>query len=268
MIGLQRGNYLGKADSIVNADGIIVSLTSYPDTAYSENLHYHETLHMSFVLRGGNLEKRIGYDIERVPGVVTFYDAGELHQSTKTIGGSKHVNVEIEDRFLQQYGLGLSAEKIRSLRSPDAVFMMTRLLKELRAQDDLSEVTIHGAMLNFLQAAGGIKENEKTPPWLHVIYEYLHDRWDESISLEDLSVIANVHPVTISKYFPKYFGCTIGEYMRKLKVEQAILLIKTSPYSLTEVAAFCGFADQSHFIRAFKQQTGFAPKYYQKLLNC
>jgi AraC family transcriptional regulator len=53
--------------------------------------------------------------------------------------------------------------------------------------------------------------------------------------------------------------------MRKLRVEKAMALMVSSHQSLTEIAYVCGFADQSHFIRIFKQHTGFLPKQYQKL---
>ena len=53
--------------------------------------------------------------------------------------------------------------------------------------------------------------------------------------------------------------------MRKLKVEKALTLIKNTSSDLTEVALTCGFADQSHFIRTFKQVIGFLPRQFQKL---
>jgi hypothetical protein len=38
MIGLKFGNYLGETEILLNADGIIASITSYPNTSYSESL--------------------------------------------------------------------------------------------------------------------------------------------------------------------------------------------------------------------------------------
>ncbi|NRF37524.1 helix-turn-helix transcriptional regulator [Pedobacter sp. LMG 31643] len=46
---------------------------------------------------------------------------------------------------------------------------------------------------------------------------------------------AGVHPVTVSKYFNRYFGMGFGKYRRQLKVERAIHLIATGNVSLTEV---------------------------------
>ena len=103
------------------------------------------------------------------------------------------------------------------------------------------------------------------PAWVSLVKDYLHTHWDKNITLKELSLAANVHPVTISKYFHKYFSCTLGTYMRKLKVEKALSIIKSGNSSLAATAYECAFSDQSHFIRTFKQMTGFLPAIYQKL---
>jgi AraC family transcriptional regulator len=80
-----------------------------------------------------------------------------------------------------------------------------------------------------------------------------------------LSRATEKHSITISKHFRKYFSCTLGKYLRKLKVEKSIPLIKNSPMSLTEIALHCGFAEQSHFTRSFKQMTSFLPKDFRNI---
>ncbi len=67
-----------------------------------------------------------------------------------------------------------------------------------------------------------------------------------------------------SKHFRKYFSCTLGEYRRRLMVKQSIPLIRESRLSLSEIAYSCAFADQSHFIRTFRQVTGFRPKDFRR----
>lgn len=39
------------------------------------------------------------------------------------------------------------------------------------------------------------------PIWIKQLREIIEDRWNEFISLDELALILNVHPVTISKYF-------------------------------------------------------------------
>lgn len=103
------------------------------------------------------------------------------------------------------------------------------------------------------------------PKWVKLVTDILHDRWNENMLLEELASLTGVHPVTISKFFPKYFRCTLGAYIRKVRIEKATNLILQSQLSLTEVAHHCGFFDQSHFIRVFKEVTGFLPKEYKKI---
>ena len=106
---------------------------------------------------------------------------------------------------------------------------------------------------------------EKSPFWVKSLNELLNDCWNENPNLQDLSQILNLNPITISKHFPKYFGCTLGEYMRRIKINRSLSLIQSKNTNLTEISFQCGFSDQSHFIRTFKNQTGFLPKQFQKL---
>jgi AraC family transcriptional regulator len=268
MIGLKSGTYLGKIEKISSANGIIAGITTYPEKISAEQLHYHETLHLSFVLSGGNLEKRTQNDIERLPGVVTFYDAGEPHCSTETIPFSRHINVEIEAAFLKKHGFNINAMNLHFLKSPDAKFFMLKIFNELQAEDIFSEASTQSLVLGLLAITKQQNSYETSPPWIKLVHEFICDRWDGQLSLLDLSNVAGVHTVTLSKYFPRYFGCSIGEYLRKIKIERALSLIETSSLSLTEISTECGFADQSHFIRTFKTQTGLLPKHYRRLYDC
>ncbi|MEO1655562.1 MAG: helix-turn-helix transcriptional regulator, partial [Bacteroidota bacterium] len=76
----------------------------------------------------------------------------------------------------------------------------------------------------------------------------------------ELAQELQLHPVSISKYFSKYRSSTLGDYMRKLKVDRAVRLLLNSSQSLAEVAYACGFSDQSHMTRLFKTYIGFSPK--------
>jgi AraC family transcriptional regulator len=58
----------------------------------------------------------------------------------------------------------------------------------------------------------------------------------------------------------------MGEYIRKLRVEKSFALLAGDDLSLTDIAFACGFADQSHFLRCFKQFGGSNPSAYRKLL--
>jgi len=106
----------------------------------------------------------------------------------------------------------------------------------------------------------------KKPFWTEKLREILRDGYGESLSLEKLSKELNIHPVHLSRDFPKHFHCTFGEYVRKLRVEKSLARMTDKNLSLTEIAFECGFADQSHFLRCFKEINGVTPSEYRKLL--
>jgi AraC-like DNA-binding protein len=260
---LQKGQYSGTVTEIASETGLTASVTAYHPDDFNGAWHYHDNAHISFVLQGACVEKKqTSYD--RTPGKITYYSAREPHQVTRILKPSRHINLEIEESFSKVHFITDDALRTAIATRPDAKFLMVRMYKELLENDEFSAVSIQMLLLHLIEQTGQLPEEARLPGWVRTVRALLHERPDEQVTLKELSAAAGVHPITISKYFPAYFACTLGDYMRKLKVEKALHLIKTADCSLTSVAYACGFSDQSHFIRTFKQYTGFLPAAYQR----
>lgn len=259
---LKEGHFLGVAHQAFCLDGIIVSQTVYHEPVY-QGWHCHEHHHLSLLLKGGNREQRSGKDQEVSAGRVLFYHSGERHKNSHTRHPSKNINVEITAAFLAQHGLAFSTIEKFTEQPGRAKYALLKIYRECMRADTLTTAAIPALLLPVF-AAPLIRKSE-TPPWIKQLKELLHDRWDETLSLQEMSVILGVHPVTISRYFPAYFNCSLGAYMRKIKIDKAMLMIQASTTPLTTVAHACGFFDQSHFIRTFKEVTGFLPRQFQQI---
>jgi AraC family transcriptional regulator len=263
MIELERGWYLGINRRDYNIKGLLVRETEYLSKVY-EGWHTHSNAHITFILTGGNREQRKSAEFEASPGKVIFYNSGEVHRNFNTAPCSKNINVEIESNFLEKYNIKEASIGAIVQANPDAKFLLLKIYYEMLKKDLHSGESIQMLFLNLVTMANHLLTKEQ-PSWIKIIYEQINDRWAENITLDELAKAANVHPVTISKHFPKFFSCTLGEYMRKLKVEKALSMLKSTSLSLTEIAYTCGFADQSHFTHTFKQITGFLPGQYRKI---
>lgn len=261
---IQKGKYSGMVTDVSSEAGVMASITTYQKSNFNQELHFHDNTHISFVLHGGCQEKKRDR-YERLPGRITCYYAGEPHQVMNVADHSRHINIEIEPGFFQDHHIAESSLFAALSKNPDAKFLMLDIYREIVAADDLEKSSIHLLLLNLIFNTNKFGSGDALPPWVNIVKERLNDNWNENTSLQELAETAGVHPVTISKYFPRYFSCTLGEYMRKLKIERSLALVKSPEASLTAVAYECGFADQSHFIRTFKQLTGFLPANYQKL---
>jgi AraC family transcriptional regulator len=265
MLILGTAKYLGSNLACYDTNGIWVSLTRYTkDNLPNSLLHAHENHHLTLLLQGGTVEKRKNGEYERTAGDIVFFPAGEPHQNSKTPVGSKNINFEFEPAFFSRYGIAGPSIQETTFTKSHAKFSLLKAYNELRIGDAFSGDSINMLLLNLLFPS--VKPGKKPiPAWATKIQELLHDRWNEQVTLQELSLAAGVHPITISKHFPLYFSCTLGEYMRALKTEKALPLIKSSSRSLVDIAYECGFADQSHFTRTFKQVTGFLPNDFRKL---
>jgi YesN/AraC family two-component response regulator len=109
---------------------------------------------------------------------------------------------------------------------------------------------------------------DRQPLWQGHLKELLYAHYDQPLSLTTIAAQLHLHPVYLCQQFPKLFQCTLGEYVRKIKIEKATeRLLMGDPVLLTSLAYECGFADQSHFIRLFKKHTGFTPLVFRKLVQ-
>lgn len=255
MLRLEKASFLGDSAHSFYTEGIAVTETVYREKVF-EGWHCHAQHHITFILDGGNLEQRRRGEQEVCPGSVLLYHSGELHRNRHTRHPSRNINVEIDDAWLSEYQLSFT------VRTADAGLRpaLVRIWQETRIKDDCSAAAVQALVLQLLQAPA----TGSRPPWADQLRELLHDCWNETFSLEDLSDILHIHPVTISRYFPRYFSCTLGEYMRKVKIEHAMTLLRGTDRPLTAIAYECGFSDQSHFTRTFKSGTGMLPGQYRK----
>ncbi|QYR21933.1 AraC family transcriptional regulator [Paenibacillus sp. sptzw28] len=90
--------------------------------------------------------------------------------------------------------------------------------------------------------------------------EYMHSHLDRDISLDELSACASVSSSHMTRLFKQATGFTPHQYLICLRVERAKSLIRSRAFTMGEIAASVGFADQSHMNRHFKRITGQTPK--------
>lgn len=141
----------------------------------------------------------------------------------------------------------------------------THLYKQKHLQNSPFENLLHEVYHKFLKNEKANKK--KTPAWVKDLKAMIQDQIDTQFTF-DLKKISNdleLNPSYLSREFSKYFeDLNFGDYVRKLRIEKAIILIQNSTYTLTEIAYMTGFSDQSHFTRIFKQSTGKNPSSYRK----
>lgn len=92
------------------------------------------------------------------------------------------------------------------------------------------------------------------------ISRYIRDNLGEPITAESLAEIAQIPPERFGQAFQHATGMSIRQWQMDHRVRNAQRLLADNPNeTLAEVAALCGFADQSHLTRAFLKVVGQTP---------
>ena len=88
----------------------------------------------------------------------------------------------------------------------------------------------------------------------------IHDRYREPITLKEVGrPLAGSSGFISPRTFRKHHGCSVGDYIRRLRVAGASREIASTQLSIAEIASLYGFSDQSHLCRTMKDYTGKSP---------
>jgi len=256
--------HLQKKHSI---NGYVLAESLYPPRL-KQPRHTHSEASFSFVLAGNYIENYGRQAQTRQPSTVIFHPPHESH-AVDFQNGARILSVQFNSEqfvYIRRHSIVLDASA--SSRTETIARLGNRIYQEFRRPDAFSALAIEGLIFEILAEASRCKAavgERKSPRWFKQVTEFLHANFSESIALESIAEIAAVHPVHLARVFRRQTGGTIGEYLRRLRVEFACRRISASNDSLTEIALAAGFADQSHFARTFKNQLGVTPGEYRKI---
>jgi AraC family transcriptional regulator len=88
---------------------------------------------------------------------------------------------------------------------------------------------------------------------------FLEEHLDEDLTLERLAQEAHFSPYHFHRIFRALVGETVGEHVRRLRLERAALLLSTTDRPVIQVALEAGYGAHEAFSRAFRQHFGIAP---------
>ena len=222
------------------------------DLANVEYSHYNDQCTFDYILKKHNLNDPA---LHRIAAIVRGADT-DRHDFAPQAAGLEAIFSGLaysstDDQELLSFGM----------RIYDGLYNWAQHLYDKKhAQTGTSEQMLLEVFTKYLQ-------NKKAPAWAKELKEMIQDQMDTNmtLSLQQLSDELAINPAYLSREFSKYFdNLSFGDYIRKLRIEKAIMLIETTDYSLNEIAYLTGFSDQSHFTRIFRKQTGQTPMNYKK----
>ncbi|MBE2193065.1 MAG: substrate-binding domain-containing protein [Anaerolinea sp.] len=93
---------------------------------------------------------------------------------------------------------------------------------------------------------------------------YLHEHYPESITRRDIAQHVGLAEDYLTHCFRQELGMTPIAYLNRYRVNQAKLLLKETPRSITEIAMDVGFSDSGYFSRVFRREIGVTPDAFRR----
>ena len=244
---------------------------TFTESVYSPNLqlpkHCHERAYCCFVLEGAYTEQYEDKIRNCSPSTLVFHPSHEDHAEHFHENGGRLFRIEIEPARLSTMREHTSlSERPADFRGGRLAFLATHLYREFREEDLAAALALEGLILELFAEAtrsSAPLRPARPPRWLAQVNDLLHERFSESLTLKTIADSVAVHPVHLVRSFRRFYDSTIGEYLRRLRIEFASQQLASTDTPLATIALASGFADQSHFTRTFKRLTGVTPATYR-----
>lgn len=121
----------------------------------------------------------------------------------------------------------------------------------------------HSAQRGSTAASAGPQAHEK---FLQNIHRHHARKLPDVLHVGELAALMKISESRLRARFRETFGQSLGAYLRNLRLQDAIAMMRHSEASLTDIALSCAFGSSSAFSRAFRSWAGTTPREFRRSL--
>jgi AraC-like DNA-binding protein len=224
--------------------------------------HFHDTYAFGIVLDG--VERcTVGRALNFYePGTVPMFNPGEVHDGgPATSQGWSYRMVYVDPKLVAgEWAFPLQARRDAPARQ--------RARALFDAIDCGTALGIEETLALALETLLHQKQHEdfRRSNHLERVRERIDGECCEPLRLRELSTLANLSPTRLLRAFAAAYGLSPHRYQQSRRVARARKLI-VEGMPLAEVAAACGYADQSHLNRWFLRVHGTTPGRFRRAIS-
>ena len=242
--------------------------------------HWHDTFTIGVTHCGVQSFVAGGSTYHSTRQKIMCFNPGVAHDGKAGCAGGfgysmAYIGSEVVARWTVDAGLGARNMYVdKPLISDDetATALSTAFTANEQQGESLRAYTLISQAVVQLVSRHGARSShnlalDKSPAWLGRVRDYMHAHFAQDVTVEQLSAVANVSRVHLTRAFTRAQGIAPHAYLNTLRINAAKDLMRSSSKALADVALEAGYADQSHFCRRFKGATGMAPSLWKDVLK-
>ena len=225
--------------------------------------HEHRDASICFVVSGAYAERMRAREQECPRHSMVFKPAGERHADEFGREGGVCLLIEVgaeRSRTLERVSDVTATPGL--VRNAKLAALGQQIYREFLLSDGLSPLAVEGLILELLveaARAGRERAAGPRPQWLRQAHDLIHENVGRPLSLSTIAREVGIHPAHLARTFRAHYRRSIGEYVRRLRIERASRELSDGDASIAEIGLRAGFFDQSHFSRVFRGHTGQTP---------
>lgn len=249
-------------------------------------IHYHPEYEINFIQNGKGVKRVVGDHIEEIDDIElvlvgpNLYHGWEMnkcknkkiHEITIQFHNdlftdsllSRRIMASIKDMFNRSiHGILFSkktanelAERIVKLSRLDG---MDYFLEVISILQDMANSRNQRILSTYTVDYDKFEDDDK----MKVVYEYVQKNFSEKITLDDVSKVALMSPVSFNRFIKKRTGKTFVNYLNDIRVGYAARWLVEKDSSISEIAFKTGFNNIANFNRIFKSLKKTTPSQYR-----
>lgn len=239
-------------------------------------MHFHDELEILYVLSG-----RAGVIIEDGNYLLkledfTVFNPFEKHEIYREVGGHT-LSAFISLRVLLQCDLGRISccSALQQEKKIELNLLRVKLATVYKCwigKEKARKITIISSIYNVLAI---LKRSFEVSPYseekteihssnrMRQVVLYIHQHYTEDISLQAVAKETYMSTSHLSRKFEKMMGMHFSQYVRKLRLQKAAELLRSTDKSVIEIAEECGFSNSNTMTVNFKKMYGDIPSVYR-----
>ena len=210
-----------------------------------------------------------------VAGMVSIVEPGEVHNGRAGAGDewtyrNFFVGSEMMRRIASRLGRGSEQQYFSTPSIEDRELFDELLELHVDLENSKTEPVVRRQLKQGLGRLIERHSNRRHPrekrskrSSIERACNYIRNTYEENVTLETAASVAGYSPYHFLRLFQRQIGLTPHAFKLQVRIEKALELIEEGQ-PLCDTAHACGFADQSHLTRRFRQVMGVTPGQYAR----
>ncbi len=234
--------------------------------------NWHESLEILQIISGEGLVLCDSREYAISAGDTVIINSNEVHR-VSTYSEIRYHCFIIGSRFCLENGIDIEKIKFKNKIGDEEVKkLVEKVISEFSGGDDYYIPAARYCALalltylcrNHAEKSEKAKDNSGADS-IKMGLEFINNNFTKELSLENIAKKAGISKYHFLREFKRYTGHTVVKYINILRCEYAKRLLRSSDASVGDVAALCGYDNQSYFTKTFKAYSGLLPREFRAL---